>query len=241
MKRESDRIGGLIEKAYRLRAAAGPRHAKAQADLETAKAEGDGIAVADARRRLEAEEIVIQAQDERVASLGCEHANAVRLEANADFDRYCEGLERREARQAATLERDFAKAFAPAIALLIARAGDAAEVAEANAQRAARHLPPILTADERARSTPGRIEAEICEDRVVWRKHQNGPEVTVFGRNKRGELVPAEGGAVRSIERVRVQEERHIAPQRPKPLTEAVVIPGFAAGAPPLWPTREVR
>lgn len=241
MKRESDRIGGEIERAAQLRSAAVTRHAKAKADLEAAKTDGDGAAVADALRRVEAEDIVIKAQDSRLTELGRQHADAVKRELEAEDDRYCEGLEKREARQATTFEREFAKAAAPLIAFLTARAGDAAEIAEANKRRAARGLPPILTADERARSIPGRVEPAVYEDRVTWRKHDGGAEVSVFNRNKAGELVPAEGGAVRSVERVRVRQERHIAAQRPKPLVETVVIPGFAAGGEALWPAKGAR
>ncbi len=105
-----------------------------------------------------------------------------------------------------------------------------------DARRAKFGLARIPNGEERARSTPGRVEPAVYEDRVVWRKHDGGSEVTVFKRSKSGELVPAEGGAVRSVERVCVRQERHIAPQSPKPLVEAVVIPGLTAGADPLWP-----
>jgi|GEM_PF-4492686 len=241
MGREVKAIQRDIEKAFGLRAAAAARHGKAQTDLETAKVEGDGAAVADALRRLEAEAIVIKAQDERLTALANEQAETEKREREAADDRSDAALEVRMASQAKTFGRDHAKAFAPAVAFLAVQAGNAEECAEANKRRGARGLPPILTAEERARTIPGRIEPPEYADQVVWRKHSGGPLVSVFGRNKAGELVPQEVGAVKSVERVLVRAEREIPDQRPKSLVEAVVIPGFMPNDEPVWPPKGGR
>jgi hypothetical protein len=241
LKRESDRIGADLSKVEIALSRGSAAMTEAEAAKSAAESAGDLEAHAEACQRLAAAKAFLEVQRARGAQLGRDHAEAVKRELEADDDRFCDGLNKREARQAETFERDFAKAVAPLIAFLTARAGDAAEAAEANKRRAARGLPPILTADERARSIAGRIEPAAHEDCVVWRKYEGGPEVTVFGRSKTGEMVPAEAGAVRVVERRCVRAERHIAPTRAKPLIEAVVIPGFAAGGAPLWPAKGAR
>lgn len=240
-QRESDRLMAEAAKEQSACDAHEAQEGAAKADRARAFEAGDADAMIAAEARQKAHNALAAKHRANLSDIGKRIAVEMEKEDAAEHDQYCEGLEKREARQAATFERDFAKAVAPLIAFLTARAGDAAEAAEANKRRAARGLPPILTADERARSTPGRVEPAVYEDRTVWRKYPGGPEVSVLTRNKSGEMVPTEAGALRSVERVCVRQERHIAPVRPKSLAETVVIPGFAAGGQTLWPAKGGR
>lgn len=235
-QRESERLIAEAAKEQAACEAYEHQESAAKADYDRAFAAGDADAMIAAEARQKAHGALAAKQRDKLVDIRKRVATAIDAEEEADFLAYCEDLDRQEERRGKTYGRDFERAASALTAFL---AGDTAKtrpVVEASKRLVAMGRSPILTAEERARTTAGRIEPAAYEDRVVWRKHEGGPEVVVFKRTKSGELVPAEGGAVRSIERVCVRQERHIAPHRPEPLVKTVVIPGFAAGADPLWP-----
>lgn len=146
-------------------------------------------------------------------------------------------LAKQEAEAATVAHRALAKAVGPLTALQSIRSSrsELAVVLRDHGRE------PAVGGEINLRSVPGSVETARYENRVVWRKYPGGPEVCMFTQNKAGEMVPTDAGGVRSVEKVLVSPEREISARFAKPLVEAVVIPGFKADDPPLWPVRGAR